>query len=428
MNVCSAVLNKAAIFPNLLSKIFEIENITYTTLEISSGKMTSNANVKWLITEFSRLYKPFLDRINIMGGKLIYQPQLNIWWEVCIYKGKVKFYLTIPDKNNLKDSISKQAIKTWKHARVQEVKDFMPTFNEDTTEISQLVLKYNRVASLEYRNTPFTPLNSIINTKHYLKEDDISVLQIGMQPIGSEWNDIAQRILQDYNKTNQLPRNSNSKLSLKEIYLSVMWGIGSLVEELSNLIGSFFVPNWEDTQEIYDSFNKQHGSADSLESKHKTRSEGFKTIIRTISSSKDPERRRAITLSMLSGFDPLEGDNKLEDIPITDTKVFGKRWVKTKIKEIEWITGRKMKIRFKNNVLCSLELAKMIEVPDQKTQAEHFNELNTVQHRGESDIPKEVFINDGGIPFASYEDTDGIWKTIYFNAKDKDSLCYPWIT
>ncbi len=41
-----------------------------------------------------------------------------------------------------------------------------------------------------------------------------------------------------------------------------------------------------------------------------------------------------------------------------------------------------MKVKINGDILCSLELSKIINVPDQKAQIEHYNELSLVQHQG----------------------------------------------
>ena len=66
-------------------KVLEVEEVQYAVLEVAPSRLTSNAQVKWLITEFARLHKPISQRLNFTTGKMVFTPQLSIWWEVYIH-------------------------------------------------------------------------------------------------------------------------------------------------------------------------------------------------------------------------------------------------------------------------------------------------------------------------------------------------------
>lgn len=398
--------------------IVELEKVDYSVLEIEPSSMTNNSNVKWMMAEFARLYKPLIRRINITGGKLVISPEMNVWWEVFLHRGKIKFYLVVPNKDNIKDALKRQVMKTWKRANVREVTNHMPTFIEENTDITKLQLKYNSILSLDTKNPNYTPLDSFLNAKHYLKDDDIAMLQIGMSPVGNDWNTSAKDLYDSIKKGNRVPRKKGKAVTKGEIATKFLRAIGLVAEEILNFIGDFLIPAWEEDNTLRDANNHLNGElGETSSTREKSRSEAFKTEIRVLSQSTDIERRRSIIRAISSGFDPLEGDNKFEE-----THLVGKR----KQRELLKITDRKMSRGFNNDILCSLELSKIIQVPDQKAQIEHYNELSLVQHRGESEVPKEIFEEDAGaLPFAKYEDTDGSSKTVYFSGKDKNLLCMP---
>lgn len=398
-------------------RLFIKEKVEYAILEIEAGKLTSNSNVKWLLTEFSRLYKPLERRINITGGKLTYTPEHTIWWEVFIYKGRIRFFLAVPDKDNIKDTIRRQVMKTWKQSNVREVKDYMPVFDKDNTEMINLSLEHHSVLSLRTDDPTYSPLESFLNSKHYLKDEDVAMLQIGMRPLGDGWNANAKEVYEDIKKTGRVPRKKGKPVTLKSTLQSLALGAGLIAEELMNLLGDFLIPGWKHDKGLTNCMKTMHGEVDSNSTKYKLRSEAFRTDIRIIGRSEDIERRKAIIRAISAGFDPLEGDNKLLEQPVPPKRLN---------KSLDRVVERKLTLKINGDELCSLELAKIINVPDQKAQIEHYNELSLVTHRGESDVPKEIFVNDGeGIPFAKYEDTDGEMKVVYFTGKNKNHLCMP---
>lgn len=410
------LVNKAT---GQVTRLVEVESIDYCVLEVSPSSMTANNTVKWLIAEFARLYKPLHTRLNLAGGKLIVTPEMNVWWEVFMHKGQIKFYLVVPDRDNIKDSLKRQVMKTWKRANVKEVSDYMPVFKPEHTAVTKLNLKYNSILSLDANNPSYSPLDSLLNAKHYLKDDDMAMLQIGLTPVGNEWNKNAQEAFTAIKKGSAVPRKKGKAVTKVEIVQKILRAIGLVAEELVNFLGDFLIPGWQDDRTLKDANKHEYGEIgqNNRSTRDKTRSEAFKPEIRLIAQSENDERRKSIVRAMSSGFDPLEGDNKL-----VETVLEGKK----KDKELKRAMERRMTVRMNGDILCSLELSKMIQVPDQKAQIEHYNELSLVQHRGESEVPKEIFEADPqGIPFALYEDTDGEMKTVYFTGKNRNLLCMP---
>ena len=397
-------------------QVFAKEEIAYTILEIAPSKMTSNSNVRWLVSEFARLFTPLHKRINLTGGMIVYTPEVNVWWEVFLHKGQIKFYLIVPDKDDIKHSLIRQVMKTWKQANVKEVNDYIPGFTPDNTSISKLTLKHHTVLSLDTQNPHYSPLEALLNAKHYIKEDDIALLQIGMRPMGSGWNDTAADLYDKIKKDGKVPRKKGKRISKGDVIHQIMYAIGVVAEEVMNLLGDFLIPGWESDKGMSEAIKGRNGELDATCTRHKTRSDAFSTEIRVVARSEDSDRRRSIIRAIVSGFDPLEGDNKLEEQSVLPKKLAA---------EIQKVTERRMTLKINGDILCALELAKIINVPDQKAQIEHYNELSLVSHRGEADVPKEIFIDDGGVPFATYEDNDGAHKVIYFNATNKNLFCMP---
>jgi hypothetical protein len=399
-------------------QLFVKEKIEYAVLEIQPSRMTSNMNVRWLIKEFSTLFTPLNRRINFAGGRLYYTPEMDVWWEVVIYKGQVKFYLAVPDIDHVKRNLIQHVMRTWKRSNVKEVTRIMPELDPATTDISTLTLEQHPILPLDIisQNTN-SPLNTLLNTKHYLKDEDFAMLQIGLRPLGESWNVKMKDANDQMTKSGLIPKKRGRKPTFKSFAVKFGFVVGVIAEELMNLVGDFFIPGWDDNTEFRESLKNRAKDIKSKASKtKKVDSEGFYADFRIVASSENAERRRSIVRSIAGGFNGLAGDNQLVEQPITGEK--------QKRKQLERITERKIVVKLNGTELCSLELAKIIQVPDQQAQVEHYNELSTVSHRSDADMPKEVFVDDGkGIPFAKYEDTDGQIKEVYFNGSNPNHLC-----
>jgi len=403
---------------NLRDKAIKKNDLNYASLEISPSKMTSNMNVKWLMSEFSRLYRPLTSRINLDSEEyfMTYDQEMVVWWEVIIKHNQIGFYLTVPDKEGIKEGLARQVMKCWKQSNVKVVKDPMPQFGSNITDVTKLHLKYHQLLSLDVDNPHFSILESILNAKHYLKEGDVALLQIGLRPKGSEWNDSMMSLLDTHKQTSEVPRKKGEKPSAKKIALTGGWLAGLAVEGGLNMFGNSFIPEWEESDNLGGNKKFLNGSIESNSTRFKAKSDAFDTNISVSVQCPDSERRKAVIRSITSGFDPLEGDNKLVESSTQSEK--------RKSNRIHSVINRIMPNTV-HDVLCSNELAKIINVPDQKAQIDHYNELSLVTNKGESEVPKETFEDGNGknIPFATIEDTDGIIKTLHYSTKNKNHLC-----
>jgi hypothetical protein len=400
-------------------RLYVKEEIRYCILEIQASRMTSNTNVRWLVKEFATLFTPLNKRINFAGGRLYYTPEMDVWWEVIIYKGQVKFYLAVPDVDHVKRNLIQHIMRTWKRSNVKEVKSNIPELDIKHTDISTLTLEQHPILPLDILSTNNSPLNALLNTKYYLRDEDFAMLQIGLRPLGESWNTKMQDANEQMKKSGVIPKKRARKPTFKDFAVKFGFVVGIVAEEIMNLVGDFFIPGWEDNTEFRESLkNKAKDIKGKAAKTKKIDSEGFYADFRIVASSEDAERRRSIVRSIVGGFNGMAGDNQLVEEQITKES--------QKRKQLERITERKIVVKMNGTELCSLELAKVIQVPDQQAQIEHYNELSTVAHRSDADMPKEVFVDDGkGVPFAKYEDTDGTLKEIYFSGVNPNHLCMP---
>lgn len=406
------------LYAQIKDKSLLIEDINYTVLEIEPSKITNNSNVRLLILEFSRIYKSFSDRIKFLQDDhfMVLTPELNIWWEILLTHDSIKFYLIVPNKDGFKKAIIRQILKCWKQSNVKEVNEYMPKFKPEQTTVSLMTLKYHEILSLDVENPTTSVLESLLNSKHYLQDGDIALFQLGMQSLGSGWNNAMMQLNEEIKQTETIPRKKGKRITVKEAGQETAYYIGDAIEEFANSWSNIFLPEWEDTTFIQKTKKNFNGSIDSMSTRRKMRSDAFKIAINIVAESPDQERRNAIVRSIASGFDVLEGDNSFIDIQLKKDK--------NKLKRLEEIITRTMP-SWNHDILCSHELAKIVNVPDKLAQIEFYNELSLVTNRGESETPREIFDSneDKNIPFALLQDSDGKWKEIYFDTINFSRLC-----
>jgi len=405
-------------YEQIKDKSLLVEDINYTILEIEPSKITNNSNVRLLILEFARIYRPFTERIKFLENNhyVIHTPEMNIWWEILLKHDSIKFYLIVPNREGFKKAIVRQVMKCWKQANVKETTEYMPKFIIEQTTVSFMTLKHHEILSLDIENPTTSVLESILNSKHYLLEGDTALFQVGLQSLGSGWNNAVMQIYEEIKQTDTIPRKKGKKITKKEIGQETAYYIGDISEELANTWGNIFLPDWEETGYVQKTKKSFNGSIDSMSTRRKMRSDAFKVAINIIAESPDEERRNAIVRSIASGFDVLEGDNTFLDIQLKKAK--------TKLKRLNEVMTRTLPSN-NHDILCTHELSKIINVPDKLAQIEFYNELSLVTNRGESETPKEIFNSNEGknIPFALLQDTDGKWKEIYFDSINKNNLC-----
>lgn len=400
-----------------LAKTIKIDQPLPAVLEIIPSKVTSNDNVRWLLAEFARLYRPLQDRISIDVEKktITYTPEITIWWEIVFKRGQVKFYLVIPDKSHIKQPITKQVMNTWKQATIVQVADYLPRFDVANTSITGLTLKYHPVLSLAASNPTISFLGSLLDVKHYVRDDDIAILQIGIRPRDSSWPEECREILVKSKQTGQVPaKKAPAPLTTATLLRSILSGglylSGRIVEETINFIMTFlFGGDWEDERPIMEANQRFHGVVNSNNTHNKWQHEGFDTDIRCVVQSKNVERRKSITRAIVASFDKLKDDNELIPVEMPANKI---SFYLRRIRDRQFLYS-------KHDTLSTLELSKIINVPDKRAQAEHYNELHIADNRGGVDVPKGIF-EPNGIPFGTYEDTDGKRKLVYLSNKDLD--------
>lgn len=398
-------------------ELIKIVHPSYQTMEVIAASATTNANVRWLIAEFSRLYRPIEKRLAISKEGVTYEKEQGIWWDVVLTKDSIKFFISVPDDPYIKEPITNTIRnRCWRQATIQDVNCPLPTLDASNSSLGFMTLKYNSALALDVSRSDSGSeasmlLENFINTKYYLQEGDMAIFQIGLVPYGEGWSKAAKMNIDAIvSNGNVVGQKWRKKISKERIARAGILGLGKVLEEAVNLVGDLFIPGWEEDNDFSKSFVTKLNQISYGSTSTKMRSEAFYTTMRVVAVSSSDENRKSILRAISSSFDRLSGDNEL----YLDT-------LEKKDEIQEELYKMKLRIPTKTgDILCSQEISKIIQIPDSRLQREHQEELRVAQHRSEAFVPKDVFKD--GIPFATYVDTDGEERTVSFQTEDKNLL------
>lgn len=387
------------------------------TMEVIPSKITSNDNNRYLFVDIARLHKKFLDSIEFSWKekKVKIKRSMGVWWEILLTKKEIRFFATIPDVDFIREGLTNRIRTVWSQSTTKQVQNPIPEFPAKDTSITKLRLKYHSVLSLDTSNHQFNPLETLLNVKHYIRDDEYAIVQIGMFPYGEGWQYYAKETLDKIKKTNLAPAKDNPTITVGKIMKYGLWGFGVVLEEAVNFICDMFLPGYQESKDVYNSIKVEIPTIQPC-THQKARKEAFYTSIRIAVKGREREGREMILRAISSSFDQMNGsggNNEWIEEQIPD---------KMKEKEIEKMLNRDPSDA--KDVLGSHELSMMITLPDRRVQMLHMEELKTASHRSEVGIPS-VILKETGVPFGKYEDQNGEWKEIYLPNHKLDSFCLP---
>lgn len=396
------------------SSLVSFSKLEYQSLEIISSHLVTNSGVNWFINEFSHIHKNIQERLNLKYPILEIEKQPGIWFEVILTKDSIRFFLTVPKQDEIIKVISHTATtRSWKKATLKKVTEPIPSFPIEYSQGRILNLQYDSIIPIKViPSHQQMPIDVLLNSKHYLNKNDVALLQIGMFPYGEGWKNTSSLRLEKLKQAKMVNSTQNMPTAQKAFQYSA-WGVGIVLEEAINILGDFVIPGWQEERDIFHMFKKSVEPHALSQAEHKTREDAFKTTIRILVHSEDDRRRKAICRSLTNSFEVTNSPNNWIYQDFTEKDQVTKQFKKAVMRQPE----------SRSPILGSSELANFIQIPDHKHQTEHQEELSIMSHHTDAIIPKEVF--DPGIPFATYEDTDGMTKIVSFQTKDKNLLVLP---
>ena len=326
----------------------------YVTYKLIPDVNIKNSNNAALLQSIAVCFQEPLYRLSTKG----ILETTKFYFDIELSQNHASFYLTIPE--NVEDLVISKAKTIWNKANIH-IKPLENHFDEETTDIAELVLKDFNFKSLSTDKGDLYPLTNIMSITKALKEDERVRISICIEPIKrTNWiasaNDefkqfkLGKRVDREVSKSEQL-----MKLGIKSAEMLVNCYIEFQMLIFESILGSIVPDSDEEKKQIINvTLNNEDLMLNQLEkissqTTYKRTAESFKTSILILSDSKDPQHRKAGILMASNAFKDLSGDNELI------MRLLGHKQVK---KALSHDFGGS-----NDCVLCDREVAKLIQLP-----------------------------------------------------------------
>lgn len=331
----------------------------YVTYKLIPDINIKNSNNEELAQAMAVCFQEPLQRITKKG---LIEP-LKFYFDIEITKNQTEFYFTIP--TNVEELVLNKAKTIWSKANIHE-KALENKFNEPSTDIAELVLKYHNFKSLSTDKGDLYPLTNIMAITKALNDEERVRISICFEPLKrtnwiSKANDEykqfknGKRVDREVKKSEQL-----AKLGVKTVETALNYYIEFQMLIFEAILGAIIPESDEEKKQIININLNDEGvilnKADGVnhQTTYKQSAEAFMTRILILSDSSDKQRRKSNILMAYNAFKDLSGDNELV-MRFTDHKY---------VKEI-------LKKNFDGSnecILCDREVAKLIQLPQATLQ------------------------------------------------------------
>ena len=326
----------------------------YVTYKLIPDVNVKNSNNVALLQSMAVCFQEPLYRFSTKG----ILETTKFYFDIELSQNQASFYLTIP--SNVEDLVISKAKTIWNKANIH-IKSMENHFNEETTDIAELVLKDFNFKSLSTDKGDLYPLTNIMSITKALKDDERVRISVCIEPIKrANWiasaNDefkqfkSGKRVDREVSKSEQL-----MKLGIKSAEMLVNCYIEFQMLIFESILGSIVPDSDEEKKQIINvTLNNEDLMLNQLEkissqTTYKRTAEAFKTSILILSDSKDTQHRKAGLLMASNAFKDLSGDNELI------MRLLDRKHVKKALSHD--FTGSS------DCILCDREVAKLIQLP-----------------------------------------------------------------
>ena len=398
-----------------------------TTYKITPDFSVSNTKNEVLTNVFSNLYESMMSRISLTNINIRRQNQVH--FNIVMENRNVSFYLSFPSK--FEELIEGKIKSCWKKCALDEV--------QDTSH-----LKVNTVntvgAELRLTNYNINPINTDLNDTSHLTSllqvlravsgEDKIVINIAMESMPRyNWYSIVEdenkmikegkEKMVDCDFTDMLKKTvgkvGNEAIGLYIEYKLLPFEI--LLGMVNDSGDELFNIKEEDRKMLRRYEQKEFDRSDRFDRFERRRTPGlkknsdvFKCKITILSCSEDTSKAKLNLLSVFESFKELNDENEfyLKELPhrtvISRTKDIQSYYVSTD----------------NNCILSAKEVAKLIQLPPQKTQKDFkIKAIETL----EVDFPKENL--DGDVPIAVTKQNGK--EVVVYRPKNKSMRSLGWI-
>ena len=326
----------------------------YVTYKLIPDVNIKNSNNVALLQSMAVCFQEPLYRFSTKG----ILETTKFYFDIELSQNYASCYLTIPC--NVEDLVISKAKTIWNKANIH-IKPLENHFNEETTDIAELVLKDFNFKSLSTDKGDLYPLTNIMSITKALKDDERVRVSICIEPIKrTNWIASANDEFKQFKSGKRMDREVSKseqlmKLGIKSAEILINCYIEFQMLIFESILGSIVPETDEEKKQIINvTLNNEGLILNQLEgispqTTYKRTAESFKTSILILSDSKDPQHRKAGILMASNAFKDLSGDNELI------MRLLERKQVK---KALSHDFGGS-----NDCILCDREVAKLIQLP-----------------------------------------------------------------
>ena len=237
-------------------------------------------------------------------------------YEIQITKENIEFLLLNRDLNKVKKIYSKYIDKIKFN---DNIVDYQIPINNDVS-VAEMVNREHFMFSLKTTNRSLEPLKYILDLKRNLKEDEMFIYQVIIEPLNTDWWTTYTKAYKSF-KDGKMPKKF--QLKLKDIFnifgnitLDLALELLYCFEEI--IFGTDGVEKIDTTDDDVSVMKREKGLSNSTI--RKGTEKGFETAIRGIVYSKSEARREFLLEQFSNCFGCMDLDNNLVMRKIKNTK------------------------------------------------------------------------------------------------------------
>ena len=345
----------------------------YATFQVVPDRSLENKHTEQLAAALHGLYKTPLQRVEATKKSIVIHHKAVAWWEIRIEKDSISWYMAVPE--DWAEYASKQLEVCWPKATIRATGDEHLKLSGDKVNGAVLTLRQHYMFSLLTDKRQLAPLPSLCEASRLMKEGDAAIVQIGLDPTGSDYYDGAASAMEKFRKGN-MPRRTEigaRRIVREGARLGVVGGY-DIVSAVSELLTDKEVkmPPIEDADRTG---LLRHGGL-SPSTQTKGRGNAFDASIRVVVSSVNADRRMSVQRAVTAAFGTLSADNQLIGRSMTDTKSL-----------VNMLQARKLTPKVNPDYLGCAELGRILQLPPLSLQEDF--PIEAIGTR-ETDVPKAL--------------------------------------
>lgn len=347
-------------------------DVPIATFKIVPDYAINNFNNEAIAHAMAGMYQTPRERISIRKGS--YATPKQIYFDILFTPKQAKFYVTVD--NQYANLIESKMKTVWNKAEIsRDTREDLNKFNEENTEVCELILKDYNFKSISTSKSNLYPLTNMFSVLRSLKHGERVRVNIAIEPIKrSNWINIAKDEFESY-KAGKVINNEMStkekifKLGFQGAEAAVSLYIEYKLLLLESIMG-MVTPDPKEEQR--QSFDIKIGSIEAVRESlkysglsaatiNKLVSEAFKVKISILSESKDKNKARLNMLNVSSAYKDLSEDNELVLKPLSDSE---QKSLFKQVHDIHVTPSKKC-------ILSDKEIAKLIILPQKDLQNEY---------------------------------------------------------